>query len=344
MDNKTRQSGITVIVVMVLFVAGCQNQHAKYKQAATQRWDNTRVQLAIAIAARQFREGQLDKAAKSIHDALEINPDHAAAHLLLGRVYMEQNRQAMAYEAFRRCLEINPDDAEANYNLGILYELSKDFGQAMTHYRKAFSLEERNTAYLLGVADILVIQNQHKQALDFLTERITSGQYEPSVYLACGNILTAMGRTGESVSMFRRALNLSPDNPDITESLAFALLADGNVNEARALLKQLISRAVDRAEPVRLSWNLALGDCYLLLGRFHKAQQCFEQVRDMDRFNPAIWIRLAQTAVGRNDIARAKEYMERALQLDPDDKMVRKLMKSVTKNQTIANMPSVLKN
>jgi len=342
-NNKIKQLCLTVIVVMILFITGCRNQHVKDKQAATQRWDNSRVQLALDIATRQFRAGQLDKAAHTIYDALEINADYAPAHLLLGRVYMEQNRRSVAHQEFQRCLQINPNDAEANYNIAVLYEISKDYGKALTHYKKAHSLDDRNTAYLLAVTDILVIQNQHDQALDLLAEQMKNGQYNPSVYMASGNILSAIGRTHEAVSMFRRASNLSPDNLDITESLAFAFLADDNVGEAKTLFEQLKNRA-DDGEPVSLSCYLALGDCYLRLGRFHKAHQCFEQVRDLDSSNPAVWVRLAQAAIGRKDIVKARKYLERALELDPDDPLAEKLIESIKKDQTIANMPSVSGN
>ena len=54
------------------------------------------------------------------------------------------------------------------------------------------------------------------------------------------------------------------------------------------------------------------------LSRFHYAQRCFEYVSEHDGTNPAIWTRLAQTALARNDLKQGQVWAKRALSLKPD--------------------------
>ena len=108
--------------IVILGLIGCQNQHAKDKQAAMQRWSQARVQLTTNMAQEQFQAGQLAKAAKTAEDAVEIDSQHIPAHSLLGRIYIEQNNLVQARKCFETCLKLDPSDAQANYNLGIIHE------------------------------------------------------------------------------------------------------------------------------------------------------------------------------------------------------------------------------
>jgi len=72
--------------------------------------------------------------------ALRIDPDHANAHLNLGRAYGQQGR---IDDAIRECqaeLRIKPDNADAHLNLGWAYEQQGHLVEARREAHRALEL------------------------------------------------------------------------------------------------------------------------------------------------------------------------------------------------------------
>jgi len=287
-----------------------------------QRWNHARLQITTDMARQQFRNGSLKKAVGTLQDALEADPEYLPANLLLGQIYLQQDSTLQARRCFEKCLKTNPDHPEANYYLGVIHEKINETDQALVLYRKALAGDPDHSSYLLAVAEILAAQNQQSEALALLQEHINQGQQDVSVYVAAGNILSSQKLTAPAIAMFGKARNLSPDNRDITASLAFALFDDGQIEAARDLFEQLQAHSDSGGSAnaaSSLSHSLTLGECYLRLGQFHNAQRCFERVSAEDSSNPAVWIKLSQAALGDNDFARAQTAAAKALALSPKE-------------------------
>lgn len=63
----------------------------------------------------------LTKAIREFEKALEIKPDFAVAHNLLGHCYTERGQWKAALEQFDRALELRPEYPAARYNRGYVY-------------------------------------------------------------------------------------------------------------------------------------------------------------------------------------------------------------------------------
>jgi len=307
-----------VILVLTCMAAGCQSQHAKDKRAALERWNHTRAKMITSMAQQQFDSGQVKKSARTLSEALQINSQHAPVYLLMGQIQLELNQSPQALKSFEQCLQLEPDNAAANYYLGTIHESSGDYDKALSLYQKAIARQPDHIPYLLAVVETLVAQDKMQQGLDILLDNIRQGQHDPSLFILAGNLFSANGQPARAMNMIRRAYNLSPDDPDVIEALALVLLENQLVDQAQKMFHKW--KRIKRPEPhsIPVSHDLALGDCYLRLEYFHKARICFEQVSRRDTTNPAIWVRLAQTALGIGDFQRANTYIQKALALEPD--------------------------
>jgi tetratricopeptide (TPR) repeat protein len=76
--------------------------------------------------------------------ALELDPDHASAHVNLGRLLHEAGDPAAAEPHYSRALEIRPEDATASYNLGVALEDLGKLPEALLEYQRAVRLEPDN--------------------------------------------------------------------------------------------------------------------------------------------------------------------------------------------------------
>lgn len=84
--------------------------------------------------------GKPDEAAVWFRRALELDPDHRAAHNNLGKILFGQGKKAEAVGQFQAALKLDPNDAAAHFNLALaLSALGRD-AEAATHYRAAHDL------------------------------------------------------------------------------------------------------------------------------------------------------------------------------------------------------------
>ena len=210
---------LTLLTWMVfLTVLGCADQHAKNKQAALERWQTSRAQITTNMAQQQFEGGDLKKAVTTVHDAISINPDYAPAHLLLGRIYLEQDKLTQARDCFNQTLELDPGHAQANYFLGILYERWSKPDKAYEYYRLAWETDHGNLPYLLAMVEAKAAQDEYQQALSLLLEHVAEAEHNTSIYITAGNILTHQEQHEEAVKMYRQAYQINPDNQAVKES------------------------------------------------------------------------------------------------------------------------------
>ena len=308
--------GIWAVMVVV---SGCANQHEKNKQAALQRWNKARVEIMVDMARGQFEGGELKKAAGTCQNAISTNPQYVPGHLLLGRIYLEQDLPVKAQESFARCLEIEPGHAEANFYLGIIQERWNKLTEAQQYYQQAWESQSDKSKYLLALVETKMTLGEPEEALALLRGNRDKVERDATIWVTEGNILTSLGRYEEAVGAFQEASSKSPDNDSIKEMLAFSLHRANRCPEALELFERLSGQK--QSAPGGVSWviYLAMGDCYMKLEQYLPAQHCFEKVSECDKNNPVIWTRLAQVLLARGELTRAKSCAQKACSLKEDN-------------------------
>jgi tetratricopeptide (TPR) repeat protein len=313
----------SLLILAMVFAAGCQDDHAKNREEAMQRWDTAHVNLTMNMARQQFEGGQIDKAHLTVQKALDKTPDYVPGYLLLGRIYLEKNSPALARDCFVQCLALEPESAEAHYYMGSLYERWKDLKQAHGYYLKAWQYQPEQSSYLLALVETEVSLGQQETALQRLVEHVQLGHQNASIYMVAGELFTQMGQRTRTIEMYREAKKLEPGDRMIKETLAFALHRAGDAEAALPLFQSLVIMAEENGLPkgqahVSQAYLMALGDCYLELRQFLQAKRTFETMRELEPLNPVGWARLAQVEIRRGDYPQAKFAAEQALSLKKD--------------------------
>jgi tetratricopeptide (TPR) repeat protein len=78
-----------------------------------------------------------EQAREAYARALELDPEHASAHINLGRLLHEAGDLAPAEAHYRRACALAPDDATAAFNLGVVLEDLGRFVDAVGAYQAA---------------------------------------------------------------------------------------------------------------------------------------------------------------------------------------------------------------
>ena len=126
-----------LIVVMALLIAA-----APLALDLTSHWiagvDSPVVMSAIAGEERSYQPDAL----RRMQELVNIVPDDAVLHLLIGNLYLHDGDEQQASQHYQRSVELH-DSAGAHVNLGNLHFFNNDFATAVTEYNKAETLDPR---------------------------------------------------------------------------------------------------------------------------------------------------------------------------------------------------------
>jgi tetratricopeptide (TPR) repeat protein len=95
--------------------------------------------FARGIALEEDPNNQV-QAITTYHRVLELDPDHAAAHINLGTLYYNRQEYALAEKHYRRAIEVDPRYALAYFDLGNVLDETGRVTEAIQTYTTALQL------------------------------------------------------------------------------------------------------------------------------------------------------------------------------------------------------------
>ena len=116
----------------------------------------------------ELEPGSPGEAIAAYRRALELAPEHADAHVNLGRLLHEAGDPAAAEPHYEAALAARPDDGTAAFNLGVALEDQNKLPEARLAYLKATRLEPENADAHFNVARLAEKLGRPAEALQHL--------------------------------------------------------------------------------------------------------------------------------------------------------------------------------
>jgi tetratricopeptide (TPR) repeat protein len=220
-------------------------------------------------------QAAFDEAVAAYGRRIDVNPNNAEAHRILGEVFFLQGRHEEALAEFTAATWIEPALAKAHAGIGHAHVRLEQFPEAVAAFRRALALDERATEARYALASTLLRLGQRSEASGEL-ERVRREQNEAH---ARGQLAfkidaltreaaaaTAGGRHEAALSTLRHLLSNAPDDGPILHQLGVALLAAQRYEDAVALLERA------QQQEATVEGAAALADAYALAGRADAAE------------------------------------------------------------------------
>ncbi|MDE0634729.1 MAG: tetratricopeptide repeat protein [Candidatus Poribacteria bacterium] len=119
---------------------------AYYKHSIQLGLKTTEIYHYLGIAYMQNRDGQ--NAIKQFHQALVLNADFPASHLMLGTLYATNRKFEDAKKHYLRAIALAPEMAAAYHGLAYLYgQHDRNLEKAIELARKAIKLSSKSSPY-----------------------------------------------------------------------------------------------------------------------------------------------------------------------------------------------------
>jgi tetratricopeptide (TPR) repeat protein len=242
--------------------------------------------LALVTLADIFeRLKQLDQAVAVLSRIPQGSPVRASADIQIGLDLEQLNRGEEAVKHFETLMKQRPDDIDVITALGNVLRSRKRFAEAAEVYTKAVerigtpdrgnwtlfyyrgSAYERSKQWAKAEADL-------KKALELIPETQPSGRAQVLNYLAYSWVDNGQN-IDEAFKMLRRAVELSPRDGMIIDSLGWAYYRLGRYDDAVRELEKAIE--LKPGDPVV---NDHLGDAYWKVGRRLEAKFQWQHAKD----------------------------------------------------------------
>lgn len=236
---------------------------------------------AYERAERAFRAHEFQASMDALDEALRLDPKLVPALTLRARLAMAANRYDVARQTLERAIAADPASWYARFLYGFQFYQQNEMPAAIAALEKARELNPRDppSALYLGLAYEAV--GRTGEALELYRRAIqleeAAGTLHVETLLTAGRLLLLLGRFQESAEMAERAAKVDPTSRDPHFELARLWLKRGDPRKAAAEGEAAL--ALPRGDTPDRQIHFLLVQAYRAAGQDEKAERHAEALR-----------------------------------------------------------------
>lgn len=188
--------------------------------------------VLLALYGNLSKEQANIAAREALNIALKLSPKLAAAYATQGLLLVESDA-VKAEQSFKRAISLNPNYAMTYMWYGSLLQSNGDISGAHKLFEQAYVLDPISPVAAYNVAWSYYQAGSEKKAMDVFSQIISNDPYYPDAYNLVGDILSTRGRLDESISMYKRALDVDPVNKKAIKGLLIANMDMGKIEQTQ---------------------------------------------------------------------------------------------------------------
>lgn len=170
-----------------------------------------------------LNRGDLRNAARTLIQALSLNPALKEAYSRLALIYMKESLFSKAENIYRKLIMTVNDDPTFYNNLGMALYSQRKLEEAKNFYKKAIDLDDKRAGRIFSLSQILYELGEIEDALEHVKKAIILEPRNLDYLLTLAQFYVETGRPDEARQVLNEVLSLSPGNRmalDIQEKLA----------------------------------------------------------------------------------------------------------------------------
>jgi tetratricopeptide (TPR) repeat protein len=258
------------------------------------------------------------------------NPEYRP-HLNLGFIHETQTRYDRALEEYATALNLAqkaaPRDARLESELcariGNVHMASGDLDAARKSFGRAVAIDPNSAPAYSYLGTLYAKEKRGDLAVEMFTRALEINPWDVVSIHNLGLFYLDNGRLDEAIARFRRAIELAPEHAGAHANLAYAYGRQGKYS----LMEQEARKAL-QCDPEASSARYNLAFLYLNTGRIDAAIEQYQAIarkapRDSSKAHNQLGVIYAQ----KNDLRRATEHWQKALEIDPNNANARANLK-----------------
>jgi tetratricopeptide (TPR) repeat protein len=171
--------------------------------------------FALFLAQCEFALGKADQCRRRTMEVLEREQDRGAADLLLGNVWLNENRLDDAIDCLQRAEQKEKDWPNLQCLIGIVYLRLGRWGDAERTFGKALSIDADNVRAHFGLALAYLAQDRLEETAEEALTTVGLQYHEVDAHYILGIALARLGRFTRAVQAFETCLALRPGSEEV---------------------------------------------------------------------------------------------------------------------------------
>lgn len=287
-----------VLVTLVLTLAACGGAEARKAKY-------------LERGKAYLEQENYDKAAVELKNALQIDPKHAEAYLLLAEVEEQRNNHRQAFGAYAKAVELSPDSPHAQGRLGRYYLLSGDMEKAAEMANAVLEKHPKDASARVLRAAVVFRKGDETRALDevkaVLSEQpgnAEAAQLASVIYQKQRNLERAMSTLAESIEK-------NPKDVGTRQQLARLYASQKDIEKAEQLLREIVA-----IEPQKISHRTTLAVFLNQTNQLDEAEQVLREAVQAEPSDSQRMLLLAEFLANRRGFDQAERELKKAIDAD----------------------------
>lgn len=258
------------------------------------------------LALLFIQENKLTEAKELAEKALALSPQDAESHYNFALVSIKLNNTNLAIEELRNTLELNANHHQAQYTLAQLLQNANQshLDEAIKLYQNILEAQPRFTDAWANYASALLVQNKIKKAIDIFYRVLEMDSDHYEAHYNLGCILLTKHQLKPALEHFLKALYKKP-TPETYYNIGMIYSYQDHHGDAITYLK----KAIDINANYFAALN-NLGTVYLKIEDIPKAIENFQAALNLQPDNQEIAYILAALKQENTPEQAPKEYIE----------------------------------
>ncbi len=198
-----------------------------------------RIDTTIAASSLpEALQARIDEALKSMTDYLKENPNFAAGHYLVGRLYVIKNDKDKALAEMEAAVRLSPNSASFHSWLARAQErLGKD---ATDEWRSVYKLNKKSFSAIDNLVSHAIDIGKYDQAAQLIGEGLALYPGDAGLHVRMSNVLKQQGNMKHAIEHAQEAVFLDEHSFDALVNLGALLIATRDLNGAHAAFRQAL--------------------------------------------------------------------------------------------------------
>jgi len=281
---------------------------------------------AALVAQNKYEEGLA-----ALQSAYAADPSAVQPMLNLVRAYVRTKQTDKAVALLRNALQTDPTNAEAHVLLGSIQQANNAPDQAIDSYKSAIEKQPKSTLGYQALVGFYIKRNEVDKAQDVIRTGLTQLPDNSVLRLLWASILELKNDYEGAIAEYQSMLDKDPASLVIANNLA-SLLADHRTDKASLERAQSLAATL-RKSPVP-QFKDTLGWVSYQNGDYAGAVTLLEEAAAALPNRAMIHYHLGMAYIATNQLAKASEQLNAALNQAPDAELKLKIQAALKKITT----------
>ena len=165
--------------------------------------------IYIFIAKKAIVLGNIKLAKTILNKLIDMYPNSARAHRLLGRIYEKEGGLRKAIDEYIKAVDINKKDYNTYYRIAVLLNELKQKDQAITLLTMLLNKKPEFKAAIMLLGDILCEENRLKEALSIYNDALKYYKEDYEIYYNLGMVYTMLNDFSNAKLCYDKAAKIN---------------------------------------------------------------------------------------------------------------------------------------